>query len=401
MSHFRADDRPLSENPESGRFTLVELLVVVAILGIIASLLLPAVNINRTPGRRTQCLNNLKNIALAQHNHLDKHRSFAPGVPNGMQPNYRLKGALHSGGGAQCTPYDEKKVRIGPNWLSNSLAELEQLELYERLSLCLSDGPPNVESGNGSWHALDHCEDPRYAQYGDNERYIPPSFICPAAQRTQQFTSAIRTYCLEDEGASKGNYAACWGTNNYYSGYTPDLLENDNTTRGMFRVEFLPQALYEDEITGPNRFTGKESLDMRWLFGYGEGTRPADVVDGTTNTLFMSEVLSFDSAKDGRGLWSSAAMGATVFTTRMTPNSKQLDTIPMCDSKWNKMPAPKGCIKQRANPNVWAAARSMHKNGVNTAFADAAGRFISDDIDPQVWRALSTIANGEALPTEF
>ncbi|MFM8475111.1 MAG: DUF1559 domain-containing protein, partial [Planctomycetaceae bacterium] len=96
-------------------FTLIELLVVIAIIAILVALLLPAVQQAREAARRTQCKNNLKQIALALHNYHDVHSTFPPANVVRFDP---VDG-----------PYGD-----GWTWHARILPFLEQTNLYQRVS---------------------------------------------------------------------------------------------------------------------------------------------------------------------------------------------------------------------------------------------------------------------------
>ncbi len=94
--------------------TLIELLVVVSIIGVLAALLLPAVQMARESSRKQACGNNLKQIGLALQNHVAAHQAFPAGYVSALRPN-----------GDDAGP--------GWAWGVNLLPYLEQAELHRRV----------------------------------------------------------------------------------------------------------------------------------------------------------------------------------------------------------------------------------------------------------------------------
>ncbi|MCA9248016.1 MAG: DUF1559 domain-containing protein [Planctomycetales bacterium] len=112
--------------PATG-FSLIELLVVVAIIGALVALLLPAVQASRETARRSGCANNLKQIGLALHLYHDVHKSFPPG-------------------GIEWRPWGNAANRQLA-WSAFVLPYLEEQPLYDRLDLKQPfDSPANAEA---------------------------------------------------------------------------------------------------------------------------------------------------------------------------------------------------------------------------------------------------------------
>lgn len=119
----------------------------------------------------------------------------------------------------------------------------------------------------------------------------------------------------------------------------------------------------------------------------------ADFQDGTSNTLLVAEVIQ-GQGSDLRGFaWWGDASG---FETYLSPNDSQPDRIysaSYCNTGGTNPPC---AVSTSTNPTMFAA-RSRHVGGVQVTLGDGSSRFISENIDLNTWRALSTTQGAEVI----
>src|SRR5580700_5528980 len=120
-------------------FSMIELVVVIGIIGLLAALLLPAVQAARESARATQCFNNLRQLGVALHNYHDAHSCLPPAVIWNGGPGEPLGGGIYSVG-----PIDRVAIghspangpdRVLANWALMLLAQLDQQNAYAKLDM--------------------------------------------------------------------------------------------------------------------------------------------------------------------------------------------------------------------------------------------------------------------------
>ncbi len=138
-------------------------------------------------------------------------------------------------------------------------------------------------------------------------------------------------------------------------------------------------------------------------FGIRQSASFRDITDGLSETLMMSEVLAIGDTGTGWGGPISEvthSVGGQTFNAWLTPNSLTRDDVTRLCFPAGTLPDHPGCNMVGTTEEQSFAARSRHTGGVHVLMCDGATRFVTNNIDIGVWRAIST-ARGNEIAGEW
>jgi len=322
--------------------TLVELLAVIAIIGLLVALLLPAVQAAREAARRLQCGNNVRQLAIAMQGYHQANGTF-PSASLAANPGARS---------GLSSPVSHWTMHIWPYVELKTLADAYDWGIGFR--------------GGGSHAAYD-------AVNGKIFRTRIPAYECPS-----------------DVAGVFGNEPGIptvtgYSRSNYCVAVSPDgaLMEKNRSWNQGFDA-------------GCNN--ANNPATKKALFNWTIARSAAHIHDGASNTVAISEVIAGPSGThDLRGAWWTDL--GCAYTHNRTPNSAVPDQL-LGGAYCNPAKAP--CA---GSSPCWStlmiAARSRHQGGVNAALADGAVRFVADAVDAATWINLASIDSGDAVSSEW
>ncbi len=321
-------------------FTLVELLIVIAIIGVLISLLMPAVNAARESARRSQCGNHVKQISVALRAYTATHGVFPPGAV--VEPVYPAAERYN-------VRAEAIEGRQGFSWMVAILPYVEQMEPYERW-----DFRRNVVH-NKQVASVDI-----------------PLFYCPSRRRSvreQDLPGLLPGF------TSGGNdYGGCIGRGNAYWNCEPE-------TDCARCVHWFAKGM---QIMGPG-------YSHVGVFSPNSMTRLAMIRDGTSQTFLVGEV-ERNSPPPG---WTPSYLNCGMFSYDGWAQGG-VSTMFTTNTPGNRDNGQPGGI----NTGFFEAAGSAHRGGAHFSTADGAVRFVNEHFDTLIYAEMGSRAGGE-LPVPF
>jgi prepilin-type N-terminal cleavage/methylation domain-containing protein len=360
VKYAGSDARPSSHTG----FTLVELLVVIAVIGILIGLLLPAVQAAREAGRRLQCGNNLKQLGLALHNYHSAHRSFPAGY---------LSLRTRDGLGPSWASLDPVTWDAAPGW-SWSAQLLPFVELSNLAAQLRFDRPlwePANQPLVGSSLPLFRCP-------SDSGERAPFSILGRDGSALSWLPADFRLG-RSSYVASHGQ-ESCWGECG--SALTAEVFTNIYTS-----------------TTTTVRVDGDVSVVADGPFFRNSSVRFRDVTDGTSNTVFLGEHSSRLSDKTWVGVVPGALVVPRWISPENGPDAAATLTLVHAGPSGGELDITGSPIIHPVNFPTYHVGQMFaeHTGGGMVCSGDGSVRFVSEMVDLLVWAELASIAEGEVI----
>jgi prepilin-type N-terminal cleavage/methylation domain-containing protein len=213
-------------------FTLIELLIVMAIIALLVGLLLPAVQQARESARRTQCTNNLKQIGLALQNYESARRVFPPGY-------------ISSPGATGMGPADPNFNDAGPGWgwLALAMPYMEETGILGMLNMNLTCWDPANAVGVAMSVSALRCPSDGFDQ---NPNQFPTFNITDTNQQPMTGPSG-KAYAF-----GRSNYVSSVGASTLWCSWPVTIMPNgaiyrDSRTRAKDVVDGLSKTVFAGE----------------------------------------------------------------------------------------------------------------------------------------------------------
>ena len=349
-----------SQVPRSHRgFTLIELLVVIAIIAVLIALLLPAVQSAREAARRSQCVNNLKQLGLAAHNY-ESQNSVFPASCSGPQVSTTYS-------------YDSG---WGFNWPIALLPQMEQSTIFNAVNFFAKPrGPENTTAA--------------YAQLA--------TMLCPSDNVSQQPSPPFATSSYLGNMGGPGIVSRWSGTivpmSKWISHQNVGVVSIAGISDGTSNT-----ALFSERLLGYSSVPAtalRQSPEARRYFFEATG-------GPTTETGYDAAMSFLGTCKALPG--TTLAKNSTALGYRYIAGYYK-----HINSQYNHFGPPNfpPCHNQaEETTQVWAITlgigppSSQHPGGVNVAIADGSVKFIKDSINLPTWWALGTRKGGEVISAD-
>jgi prepilin-type N-terminal cleavage/methylation domain-containing protein/prepilin-type processing-associated H-X9-DG protein len=346
---------PPSVDPRSG-LTLVEMLVVVAIIGMLVALLLPAVQSARESARRSQCSSNLRQLALGVQSFNQSMGRLPPGAAGPFRP---FLPSDHTGVNSQW----------GVSWLVYLLPMVEQSAMFSKLVFITSVG-----ANNDSITALGEV--------------LIPTYACPSSP-LPVFEGTVLPRVMVS------HYAGI-------AGAAPEIWKTDTALWAKCRVNDLGTSA---TCCASGRVSGGGALIPAGQLTYGSFR------DGTSATLMISEQSDYLLTDSGQRVpWRASGSGRIGFLFGGAGKSPPPAwNYTASENRAGSTTTIRYAINNKTNGGAgWAAGspqatldfpfgncatgvcgatgantplNSAHAGGVSAAFADGSVRFIDESID--------------------